>query len=109
MTEHAPKKIVDAIVEILDDHKGSNITVLDVSELTTITNYFVICSGRSTRHVSSLADKVIEGMKAQSYPPNHVEGKSTQNWVLVDFDDVMVHIMLPETREYYKLEDLWSM
>jgi ribosome-associated protein len=96
------------VKKILDDNKGIDIKVLDVRKLTSITDYMVICSGTSTRHVKALADHVIVKAKAQHAMPLSVEGQQTCEWILVDLIDVVVHIMLPAAREFYNLEKLWS-
>ena len=95
-------------VEALEDLKGLQIVTLDVRELTDVTDYMVIASGSSNRHVKSLADNVAVTAKKQGVRPLGVEGQAGGEWVLVDFGDVVVHIMLPATRDFYDLERLWS-
>ena len=97
------------VIEALDDLKGVNIVDLDVTDLTDVMDYLVIASGTSNRHVKSLADNVLEKAKAQGQRPLGVEGQDGAEWVLVDFGDVVVHVMLPATRDFYDLERLWSM
>jgi ribosome-associated protein len=96
------------IINALEDIQAIDVSVLDVHDLTSVTDIMIICSGRSNRHVRSVADKVIEAAKAQSIQPLSVEGKTTNEWVLVDFADIVLHVMLPATREFYQLEKLWS-
>ncbi|NOY74086.1 MAG: ribosome silencing factor [Gammaproteobacteria bacterium] len=96
------------IVSSLEDLKALNIILLDVRDRSSITDYMVIASGTSNRHVRSLADKVVEKVKAAGIQPLGVEGKGESGWVLVDLVDVVVHIMHPEEREFYSLEKLWA-
>jgi ribosome-associated protein len=92
----------------LDDLKGLQIVSLDVRELTDVMDYLVIASGTSNRHVKSLAGNVTDEAKNQGVRPLGVEGQNGSEWVLVDFGDVVVHVMLPATRDFYDLERLWS-
>lgn len=95
-------------VSALEDMKGTDIEVLDVREMTGVTDYMVVCTGTSSRHVKSLAYNVeMEGKQAGERPLG-VEGDNTSDWVLVDFGDVVVHVMLAETRQFYDIERLWS-
>jgi ribosome-associated protein len=96
------------VVDALDDLKGVNIIDLDVRELTDVMDYLVIASGTSNRHVKSLADNVLMRAKENGLRPLGVEGQNGAEWVLVDFGDVVVHVMLPATRDFYDLERLWS-
>jgi len=92
----------------LDDMKVRDLRVLDVRGLTTVTDYLLVGSGTSGRHVRSLADKLIQTAKAAGCPPLGVEGQDAGEWVLIDLNDVVVHVMQPRVREFYKLEDLWA-
>jgi ribosome-associated protein len=96
------------ILTALDDLKGNQLVALDVRELTDVTDYLVIASGSSNRHVKSLADNVIDIARQQGVRPLGVEGQTGAEWVLVDFGDVVVHVMQPATRDFYDLERLWS-
>lgn len=95
------------VIEALDDLKAVNTVSLDVSGLTDVMDYLVIASGTSNRHVKSLADNVCMEAKKQGMRPIGVEGEDAGEWVLVDFGDVVVHVMLPATRDFYDLERLW--
>ncbi|MBA6413216.1 ribosome silencing factor [Parahaliea sp. F7430] len=98
-----------AIIEnALDDLKAVNTVVMDVSELTDVMDYLVITSGTSNRHVKSLANNVCMEAKKEGARPIGVEGDDVGEWVLVDFGDIVVHVMLPATRELYDLERLWA-
>jgi ribosome-associated protein len=96
------------VVDALDDHKAVNTVTLDVTGLTDVMDYLVITSGTSSRHVKSLADNVCMEAKKQGVRPLGVEGEAAGEWVLVDFGDVVVHVMLPATRDFYDLERLWA-
>ncbi|MGI9291089.1 MAG: ribosome silencing factor [Gammaproteobacteria bacterium] len=91
----------------LEDLKARDLRVLDVRSLTSVTDYLVIASGTSDRHVRSLADKVIENARDAGEKPLGVEGLDSGEWILIDLSDVIVHVMQPRVREFYKLEDLW--
>ena len=96
--------VVDAIEEL----KGQELVELDVTQLTDMTDRMVIASGRSDRQVRAIAENVVEKAKAAGVPPLGVEGLERGEWVLVDLCDVIVHIMQPESRDYYQLERLWA-
>jgi len=96
------------IVNALDDLKAVNTVTMDVSGLTDVMDYLVITSGTSNRHVKSLANNVSMEAKKEGVRPLGVEGDDAGEWVLVDFGDVVVHVMLPATRDFYDLERLWA-
>lgn len=102
------KELVDITLAALDDVKAVDVVVFEVSKLTSISDYMIIASGRSKRQVGALADSVIEAAKKFGTQPLGVEGKTEGEWILVDLGDIIVHIMYPDTREYYQLEKLWS-
>ncbi|MDP3536087.1 ribosome silencing factor [Halomonas sp. M1] len=95
-------------IDALEELKARDITQLDVSKLTEVTDLMVIASGTSTRHVSALAQNVVEKAKAAGLKPRGVEGGDNADWVLVDLGDIVVHIMLPDARALYDLERLWA-
>ena len=103
-----PEALRDLVVESLEDLKGRDILTLPVADLTDITDYMIIASGSSNRHVKSLVEHVVEAAKAANHPPRGVEGRETGEWVLVDLGDVLVHVMQAETRKFYDLERLWQ-
>ena len=95
-------------LKALEALKADNIVVLDVREQASFTDYMIFASGSSTRHVSAIADSVVEAAKATNEPAIGIEGEDVGEWVLVDLGDVIVHIMLPDVRLYYELEKLWG-
>ena len=104
----AGDELLAIVIAALEDLKGVDIRVIDVRDLTSITDRMVVASGTSTRHVKALADNVALKAKQQGYTPLGVEGEQAAEWVLLDLGDVVVHVMLPETRAFYGLEKLWS-
>ena len=101
-------RMLEVVLAALDEMKGVDVRVIDVRELTSITDRMVIVSGTSTRHVKALAEHVVLQAKQQGYKPLGVEGEDVAEWVLVDLVDVVVHVMMPEIRDFYALEKLWS-
>ncbi|MEP4486689.1 MAG: ribosome silencing factor [Halioglobus sp.] len=95
------------VTDALDDLKAVNTVALDVTGMTDVTDCLVIASGTSNRHVKSLATNVVVEAKKAGMPPLGVEGDDVGEWVLVDFGDVVLHVMLPATRDFYDLERLW--
>jgi ribosome-associated protein len=102
------EQLIQLVVAALDDMKAVNIVTLDVTALTDVMDYMVIASGTSNRHVKSLASHVSVEAKKQGIAPMGMEGEDAGEWVLVDFGDVVVHVMLPATRDFYDLERLWT-
>jgi ribosome-associated protein len=96
------------VVEALEDMKAQDIVVLDVGKMTPVTDYMIIASGTSSRHVQALVDNVAEKAKAAGYRPIGVEGEEGGEWVLLDLQDALVHVMQPKVRDFYNLEKLWS-
>lgn len=95
-------------VKALDDLQAIDTTIIDVRQLTTVTDLMIICTGRSTRHLKSIADNLVMQAKQQDVNYLHIEGNENSDWVLVDMGDVVVHIMLATTRDFYDLEALWE-
>ena len=99
----------DIVINALEDIKATDIVVIDVRELTGMMDHMIVASGNSNRQVKSLANTVVVDAKKGGYNLIGVEGDDTAEWILVDFGDVIVHIMLPATREFYDIERLWTM
>ena len=102
------KQLTRLVLGALNERKGEDIVVLDVRELTDITDYMIIASGRSRRQVVALAEEVVVRSKRAGRPPMGVEGLDRGEWVLIDLLDAVVHVMEPETRDFYQLEKLWG-
>lgn len=97
------------VIDALEDIKAQDIVKLDVRDMTTVTDYMIIASGTSNRHVQALVDNVAEKAKQAGHGPIGVEGEESAEWVLLDLQDALVHVMLPKVREFYNLEKLWSL
>ena len=104
----APRAMADVVVDAASDKKAEDILVLNVSEVTTIADLFVIVSGRGERQVQAIADEIVEKAKAAGRQPVGIEGYTAGRWVLIDLGDVVVHVFVPEERELYRLERLWG-
>ena len=102
------RPLLQVVEGALDEMKAVNVRVQDVHKLTDIADTMIIASGNSDRHVRSIADRIIEHAKKGGFRPMGVEGERDGEWVLVDLQDVVVHIMLPRVREFYRLESLWD-
>lgn len=96
------------VVHAVLDKKAEDVAVLDLMGCTSITDYFVVCHGRSTRQVQAISDRVEEKLKEAKVRPAHIEGYSGGEWILMDYLDFVVHIFTHEKRKYYELERLWS-
>ena len=102
------KKMQQLIYDALVDAKAQDIAMLDVRKLADFTDTMVIASGTSTRHVQSVADKVVDKLRTHGVRALGVEGERIGEWVLIDFGQLVVHVMRPQTRDFYNLEKLWS-
>ena len=103
-----PKELALFIAKSLDDKKAQRIEILEIAEITTIADYFIICTGSSTTHIKSLADEVEMSLKAKGMKLLGSEGYMGGGWILLDFASVVVHVFLKDTREFYSLEHLWG-
>ena len=104
----SPEETVAAVTEFAADRKAQDIVQLDLRGMIGYADYFVICSGRTDRQTRAIHDAIHEGMKARGILPRRVEGLSEARWILMDYLDVVVHVFTPDTREYYRLEQLWG-
>lgn len=98
----------DAIVTAAEDKKANYVTVIDLRGKTIIADFFLICSGTSNIHIRAVADGIMESMEKMGVRQRRIEGYGEASWVLLDYSDVIVHIMAEDQREYYNLEKLWS-
>jgi ribosome-associated protein len=105
----SPEEMAAAIAELASDRKALDIIALDLRGMIGYADYFVICSGRSDRQTRAIHDAIHQGMKSEhAVLPARTEGLGEAHWILMDYLDVVVHIFTPETREYYRLEQLWG-
>lgn len=102
------KKLLRVIEATLDDHKGDDVASIPLKDKCSFADYMVVASGRSGRHVGSLADHVQKKLRESGFPVYSVEGKEQGDWVVIDCGDVVVHLFRPEVREFYGLEKMWS-
>ncbi|MDP9270882.1 MAG: ribosome silencing factor [Chloroflexota bacterium] len=103
-----PAELGHRIVDIASDKKATDIVLLRTAEVTTMADYFVICSGRSDRQVQALAGAIVDQLREEGVRPLGVEGKAPSRWILLDYGSVIVHVFAAEERDYYGLERLWS-
>ena len=103
------KELSELVVDALEEVKARDIVKLDVRDMTTVTDYMIVASGTSNRHVKALADAVAEKSRAAGHRAAGIEGEEGSEWVLLDLQDALVHVMLPRVREFYNLEKLWSL
>lgn len=105
----APDRLAAAVAELAADRKALDIVCLDVRGMIGYSDYFVICTGRTDRQTKAIHDAIHQGMKSRyGLLPRRVEGLSQAHWILMDYLDVVVHVFTPETRDYYRLEQLWG-
>lgn len=102
--EHKAQRAARAAI----DKKAIDLVVLDVQGLSSVADYFLVCSGRSTPHVKSISDAIREELKEEGSRPLHAEGQAESGWLLLDYGDVLMHVFLEDTRAYYALERLWG-
>jgi ribosome-associated protein len=108
-TGNAKLSLKTTVIDALADMKALDVRFLDVRGLTDIADFMVIASGTSDRHVRSVAQRVVEKAKEAGFRPHGVEGQQDADWVLIDLNEMIVHVMLPRVREFYGLEKLWDM
>ncbi len=108
MKELNIEKVQGLVIEALEDLKALDLVSYEVSKFTTLADVMIICTGRSNRHVKSIAENVVKKAKEAKLSYIKTEGEREGEWVIVDLADVIVHVMLPTAREFYNLEDLWE-
>ena len=94
-------------MKALEEKKGENILLIDIQKIASFTSYFVICSGTSERMLGALMDAVIEQVKVQHRCKGRIEGKAQDGWLVIDYGGIVVHLFVPDQRNYYRLEELW--
>lgn len=109
MTKINSQSLTDLIVKTLNDNKGHAIVEMDISEQSDLTERMIVCTATSGRHAKTLADKAWIAAKEVGIRPIGQEGDDVSGWILLDLDFIIVHVMLSETRDYYRLEDLWCL
>jgi ribosome-associated protein len=107
-SEPSVQQLHQLVLSTLEESKALDIRDVDVTGLNPLTDHFVIASGNSTRHVKSMADKLVQAAKAIGVQPLGVEGEREAQWILVDLNDIIVHLMLPQARAFYNIEKLWE-
>lgn len=103
-----PLEVARRIVELAEDKKAADIVLLELGALTTLADYFVICSGGSERQLDAIADAIVEGLAAEGTEPIGREGTAASHWILLDYGAVVVHVLAPPERDYYQLERHWA-
>ena len=101
------KKMTQIVIDALEDKKAEDITILDISEISVLADYFVIADGNNRNQVQAMADSVEEALGRAGYEPKQIEGYQTANWILMDYKDVIVHVFSKEDRGFYDLERIW--
>jgi len=103
-----PSKLRDTVLSSLDELKAVDPVTIDVKKLTTFTDYMMIASGTSKRHIQSMGDKILGVLKEKKIKLLGIEGQETEEWVLIDLGDVVLHLMSEKARSFYDLESLWD-
>ena len=106
--ERPPLEVARRAVDVAEDKKAADIVLLDLAGITTLADYFVICSGGSERQIQAIADGIVDALRAEGVRPIGREGQAASHWILVDFGSVIVHVFTPPERDYYELEKHWS-
>ncbi len=105
----SPEELLDEIVRYAEDKKAHDVVALDLRGVLGYTDYFVLCTGNTARQTKAIHDGILEGLKREHETlPRRVEGAGKADWILMDYLDVVVHVFTPETREFYRLEQLWG-
>jgi ribosome-associated protein len=101
-------EVARKIVEAASEKQASNVVLLDVKEICSFADYFVICNGESSRQINAIAEEVERALKDIGVHVHHTEGGASSGWMLVDISDILVHVFSPESRDYYDIDNLWS-
>ena len=101
------RKMTELVIDALEEKKAEDITILDISEISVLADYFVIADGNNRNQVQAMADSVEEALGRAGYEPKQIEGYQTANWILMDYGDIIVHIFSREDRLFYDLERIW--
>jgi ribosome-associated protein len=104
----APVEIAKLVADIASDALATNITVLDISEVTSFADVFVICTADNIRQLNALREAILDGLRENSVRPRRSEGVAETGWILLDYGDVVIHLFTEEQRSFYRLEDVWS-
>ena len=107
-TQLTAKQLLELLQEVLDDNKAEDVVSIDLEGKSSVADYLLIATGRSARHVSAIADYVLRAAKAAGLGQLETEGMSSNDWILIDAGDVIVHVFRNEVRDYYNLEKIWS-
>jgi ribosome-associated protein len=99
---------LEMVIDILEDKKAKDISTINITKISTLADYFVVCSGTSSTHIRSLSDELEEKMDEAGFKVLHKEGYASARWILMDYNDIIVHIFHEEDRSFYNLERLWS-
>ena len=108
MPDLAPAELARRAAELALTKQACEVVLLDLSKISSVCDYFVICHGESDVQVKAIVDAVDVGLKEMGARPWHIEGREARSWVLIDYVDVVVHVFATEVREFYRLEDLWA-
>ncbi|WP_460101881.1 ribosome silencing factor [Qipengyuania sp. 483] len=108
MTDADKQELLDFVLKQLDDDQAQDVVTIDLEGKSSIADFMVIASGRSTRQVASIAQKLAEKLKQNGYGPVKLEGLPAADWVLLDAGDIVVHLFRPEVRSFYNLERMWA-
>lgn len=107
ITMEESKKMARMAIDALEDKKAEDITILDISEISVLADYFIIANGNNRNQVQAMADSVEDSLGRAGYEPKQIEGYQTANWILMDYKDIIVHVFSEEDRGFYDLERVW--
>ena len=108
MNDKEIKNMVDKIIDLMQDKKAKDITVLNVKKLTSLTDYFILCTSESTPQTKAVMDHIYKNMREEGFRPNNLEDTKSLEWVAMDYFNIVIHIFNEETRNYYQFERLWG-